>query len=180
MKKDILIDFRSMTLLGANIQKRKKLLIDCSFLFHKNKNFEDMNETIYEVEWHDNGVEEGAYGGLYFGITHVYQGDIDGEFYMTAGHMHQDTLMSEYYVGLKGKGLLLMVFPDGTYKLDEVKVGSVHYILGNTIHRLINIGEETLSVGACWQSASGHDYDVTTIPIRIFRDKEDGFKLLPM
>ena len=32
--------------------------------------------------------------------------------------------------------------------------GSVHYIPGNTAHRLINTGEEILSVSTCWQSVS--------------------------
>jgi glucose-6-phosphate isomerase len=38
--------------------------------------------------------------------------------------------------------------------------GSLHYIKGNTSHRVANTGESVLSFGACWPSDAGHDYNV--------------------
>ncbi|MGX7139240.1 glucose-6-phosphate isomerase family protein [Enterococcus silesiacus] len=132
----------------------------------------DLTKIIYEVEYHDNGLVEGCKGGLFLGISHVMPGTVGNEFYMTKGHIHREKDTGEYYWGMKGKGLLLIVFKDNTYKLEDVTEGSIHYIPGNTSHRLINTGTEKLSVGACWLSESGHDYVNCHFPVRVFKKGE--------
>lgn len=137
----------------------------------------DLSKVIYEVEYHNNGLVEGTKGGLFLGISHVMPGTVGNEFYMTKGHIHQEKDTGEYYWGMKGRGLLLLVFEDGTYKLEEVSQGSIHYIPGNTSHRLINIGTEKLSVGACWLTESGHDYVNCHFPVRVFKKGEKTFEV---
>lgn len=143
---------------------------------HSNQEL-NFSKVIYEVEYHDNGLVEGTKGGLFFGISHVIPGTVGNEFYMTKGHIHCEKDTGEYYWGMKGKGLLLIVFGDGTYLLEEVSKGSIHYILGKTSHRLINIGAEKLSVGACWLTESGHDYVNCYFPVRVFKKGEETFEV---
>ena len=53
--------------------------------------------------------------------------------------------------------------------------GSLHYIPGNVGHRLINVSDSILSVGACWPSDAGHDYRSIVergFPVRV--KKADG------
>ncbi|MFD2305374.1 glucose-6-phosphate isomerase family protein [Enterococcus termitis] len=139
---------------------------------------DDPEKVIYEVEYHDNGLKEGDEGGLFWGISHVMPGTIGDEYHMTKGHLHQKKATGEYYWGLKGEGLLLLVFADNSYELQEVKEGSVHYIPGNTSHRLINSGIEKLSVGACWLTESGHDYVNCHFPIRVVKNGESNVEII--
>lgn len=118
----------------------------------------DPETPIYYVEMQDNGIKEGEEGGLFWGISHIYPGKIGQEYFMTRGHVHQALNTGEYYVGLAGTGLLLLIDLQGSARIERVTPGSLHYIPGNTAHRLINTGDTMLSVGACWQSNSGHDY----------------------
>ncbi|WP_086313293.1 glucose-6-phosphate isomerase, archaeal [Enterococcus sp. 7F3_DIV0205] len=142
-----------------------------------NQNF-DLSKVIYEVEYHDNGLQEGQKGGLFLGISHLMPGTVGEEFYMTKGHLHHKKDTGEYYWGLKGCGLLLLVYEDGTYELEKVSTGSIHYIPGRTSHRLINIGTEKLSVGACWSTESGHDYVNCHFPVRVFKKGEGKFEVI--
>lgn len=72
---------------------------------------------------------------------------------------------------MQGHGLLMMT-ENGETQLEAVVPGSVHYIPGNTAHRLINTGTGMLSVLACWQTESGHDYlpPEEMFPQRVLRD----------
>lgn len=146
--------------------------------YQNGKQTTDRSKVIYEVEYHDNGLNEGQKGGLFFGISHVMPGSVGQEFYMTKGHLHQEKDTDEYYWGISGQGLLLLVFADGTYELEAVNKGSIHYIPGNTSHRLINIGTEKLSVGACWLTESGHDYVNCHFPVRVFKKGEGKFEVI--
>ena len=77
---------------------------------------------------------------------------------MTKGHFHARRETAEYYWGIAGKGVLLLMDESGNCTVQAVEKGSLHYIGGHIAHRLINIGDEDLLVGACWPSDAGHDY----------------------
>jgi glucose-6-phosphate isomerase len=112
---------------------------------------------VYEVELYQP-VPEGTLGGLYFGITKIHPGKVDKEYFMTRGHFHAVSDRAEYYWGIKGEGLLLLMDRDRKVWAEKMYEGSLHYIPGNTFHRSINTGNELLSFGACWPSDAGHDY----------------------
>jgi len=113
--------------------------------------------VVYEVEMHDacGNVE----GGLFFGISRVYPGKVGSEYFMTKGHFHAVRNRGEYYWGIQGEGLLVLMDADRNFRTETVVPGSLHYIPGHIAHRLVNTGDTVLVVGACWPSDAGHDYD---------------------
>lgn len=161
---------------GENITKKATLLASLEGIFADKEAFNKLagDTEIYWVETHDNGLSEGKKGGLFFGISHVLSGKIGNEYYMTRGHVHNVADTGEYYWGLKGDGLLVKVNLAGETVIEKVEKGSLHYIPGNTAHRLVNTGAEELAVGACWLSESGHNYNNSKklFPIRIV--EKDG------
>ena len=165
---------KTFNLEGSGIQKKETRAKDLAGYFSDSTAYQalDPETVMYQVEFQDNGLAEGTAGGLYFGITHLYPGVIGEEYYLTKGHFHAKRDTGEYYFGLQGQGLLMMT-ENGETVLEEVVPGSVHYIPGNAPHRLINTGAEMLSVSACWQTESGHDYapPEEMFPQRVFRDK---------
>jgi glucose-6-phosphate isomerase len=89
---------------------------------------------------------------------------------MTKGHFHRRREAAEYYWGIAGSGVLLLLDEAGNCTAQAVEPGSLHYIPGFTAHRLVNTGSEKLVVGACWGSDAGHDYGALTtegFPVRV-------------
>ena len=78
---------------------------------------------------------------------------------MTKGHFHAQSDRAEFYWGIQGKGMLVLMDRNRNTWAEEVYPGSLHYIGGEIAHRLANIGNEKLIVGACWPSDAGHDYE---------------------
>lgn len=172
-KSSVRYDSSRIKLEGYGLQEKETKAKDLANYFFDAIAYQalDPETVIYRVEYQDNGLAEGTPGGLYFGITHLNPGVIGTEYFLTKGHFHATRDTGEYYFGLQGRGILMLVENEIT-RMEKVMPGSVHYIPGNTAHRLINTGEEILSVSACWQSVSGHDYRSPDkmFPLRIFRD----------
>jgi glucose-6-phosphate isomerase len=103
-------------------------------------------------------VPEGKEGGLFFGASHVEPGLVGDEYFMTKGHLHAKLDTGEYYWGLRGEGMLILMDEQRRCWAERVFPGSLHYIPGKVAHRLANTGSTTLSVGACWLADAGHDY----------------------
>ena len=103
-------------------------------------------------------VEPGTEGGLFFGITHLHAGSVGDEFFMTKGHFHRRSDRTEYYWGIAGHGVLVLMDRDRSCRTEEVRPGSLHFIPADTAHRLVNVGETILDVGACWPADAGHEY----------------------
>lgn len=173
-KSNVRYNGKEFKLDGLGIKRKETRAKDLAGYFFDQDAYQkfDPEAIMYHVEYQDNDLAEGTPGGLYFGITHLYPGVIGEEYYLTKGHFHAKRDTGEYYFGLNGQGLLMMTEENET-RLEEVVSGSVHYIPGNTAHRLINTGSEMLSVSACWQSESGHDYapPEKMFPKRVFRDQ---------
>lgn len=104
-------------------------------------------------------VENGKEGGLFFGATFLAPGTVGDEYFMTKGHFHTKRDTAEFYWGIQGEGILLLMNEDRSIRAEMVRPGSLHYIPGRVAHRMVNVGEETLSFGACWPSDAGHDYE---------------------
>ncbi|TLX78137.1 glucose-6-phosphate isomerase [Labilibacter sediminis] len=118
----------------------------------------DQDQFAYEVDCHFP-VEEGTLGGLFFGITKLYPGKVGDEYFMTKGHFHAESERAEYYWGIKGHGVLILMDRDGNTWGEKMYPGSLHYIPSHIAHRVANVGDELLSFGACWPSDAGHDYE---------------------
>ena len=161
---DVIYNFTNGELISdKKVETSYKKLGALKGIFKDEDAFNSMNpdEIVYHVEMHKNGIEEGKSGGLFFGTSFVHPGKVGNEYYMTKGHFHKNLDTAEYYFGIAGEGLLLLQDLDGNSRLEKVKKGSLHYINGNTAHRLINTGNTTLIVGACWPADAGHDYSIT-------------------
>ena len=113
--------------------------------------------AVYKVQVHER-EKEGVAGGLFFGTSFLYPGLVGDEYFMTKGHFHSRRYCAEYYWCIQGDGILLLMDPDGNCRWERMSPGSLHYIPGNVAHRLVNVGDSLLSVGACWPSDAGHDY----------------------
>lgn len=104
-------------------------------------------------------VPEGTTGGLFYGITRIHPLLVGDEYMMTKGHFHAQTDRAEFYWGIRGEGILLMMDTRRHIRTERVSPGSLHYIPGGFAHRMINTGDTLFSFGACWPSDAGHDYE---------------------
>jgi glucose-6-phosphate isomerase len=103
-------------------------------------------------------VSEGTPGNLFFGTTLIIPGKVGYEYFMTKGHFHEKSDRAEYYWGIKGEGVLLMMDRKGNTWGEKMSPGTVHHITSDIAHRVANTGNNPLVFGACWPSDAGHDY----------------------
>jgi glucose-6-phosphate isomerase len=116
------------------------------------------DRLAYRVQSHFP-VPESTGGGLFFGVTFLEPGLVGDEYFMTKGHFHAKRGAAEYYWGIGGEGILLLMDEDRRSRAERIRPGSLHYVPGFTAHRTVNIGPGLLCVGACWPSDAGHDYE---------------------
>jgi len=152
--------FEGGSLEGKEIVSSHRVLKDLKGIFADEEAREamDAEQLAYEVECHFP-VEEGTLGGLFFGLTKLYPGKVGNEYFMTKGHFHAESERAEYYWGIKGEGVLILMDREGKTWGEKMYPGSLHYIPSHVAHRVANTGEELLSFGACWPSDAGHDYE---------------------
>ena len=117
----------------------------------------DQDQIVYRVEMHAVAGES-APGGLFFGTSFLEPGRVGDEYFMTKGHFHSKREAAEYYWGVCGQGALVFMDEDRRCWVEQVAPGSLHYIPGGVAHRLCNVGDSELVVGACWPADAGHDY----------------------
>lgn len=159
LRSPVSIDLDNFAMHGKPVITQVRLLKDLAGIFYDHKAFASMNpETqAYSVQaWMP--VEEGKPGGLYFGVSTIMPGQVGNEYFMTKGHYHSQSDRAEFYWGVKGKGMLILMDRNRNTWTEEVYPGSLHYIGSEIAHRLVNTGGEKLIVGACWPSDAGHDY----------------------
>jgi glucose-6-phosphate isomerase len=145
---------------GDPVMNQIRKLGDISGIFYDDQQCREMDpeQPAYSVQaWQP--VEEGISGGLFFGASTIYPGKVGDEYFMTKGHFHTKSDRAEFYWGIEGHGMLILMDRNRNTWAEEVFPGSLHYIGGETAHRLANIGYDKLIVGACWPSDSGHDYE---------------------
>ncbi|GAA3400471.1 glucose-6-phosphate isomerase family protein [Paenibacillus hodogayensis] len=154
-----LFDAAAGRLKGEGVSRSTRTIRELPGVFAAEEERASLDPTlpVYEVEMHDRCGE--VEGGLYFGVSHVHPGKVGNEFFMTKGHFHQKRDRGEYYWGIEGNGLLLLMDEARHSWAERVFPGSLHYIAGHVAHRLINTGDVKMIVGACWPSDAGHDYE---------------------
>jgi glucose-6-phosphate isomerase len=156
-KQSIKLD--SWTLQGEGIIESKKCIKDLIGVFRDESacNLMDQDTLVYNVQAH-LPVKEGTPGGLYFGTTIIQPGVVGDEYFMTRGHFHATSDRAEYYWGVQGSGMLILMDSDRNTWAEPMFPGSLHYINSHVAHRVANTGNTTLIFGACWPSDAGHNY----------------------
>jgi len=102
---------------------------------------------------------EGA-GELHCGLGVIQPGRVGEEYFMTRGHIHERRGAPELYIGLRGRGIMLMQREDGTGShTAEINGECLVYVPGETAHRTINTGEEPLVYIGVYAADAGHDYE---------------------
>lgn len=154
------IGLKDFSLTGAPVKKQQRTIHDIANIFLNQDAIQSMPaETLaYAVQvWFP--VPENTSAGLFFGTSTIMPGKVGNEYFMTKGHFHARPDRAEFYWGVQGKGMLILMDRNGKTWAEEVFPGSLHYIGGETAHRLANTGNENLVVGACWPSDAGYNYD---------------------
>jgi glucose-6-phosphate isomerase len=154
------VHFHNAALHGATVVHSVKRLSQLQGIFEDEAAFQQMDgeQVVYEVDAYCP-VENGTEGGLFFGLTHLYPGRVGDEYFMTFGHFHQVENRAEYYWGLEGEGMLLLMDKNRITRAELMSAGSLHYIPGYIAHRVVNTGTTVLRFGACWPSDAGHNYE---------------------
>lgn len=157
------IDRTGGHLTGVGIDTSIRRLGELAQLFDNEDAFQslDQSQVVYRVEAF-KPIPQGTPGGLYFGTTFIEPGKVGDEYFMTKGHLHDKQDASEYYWGIQGQGVLILMDENRRCWGEHVTSGSLHFIPGNVAHRLANIGDSTLVVGACWLADAGHNYSTIT------------------
>lgn len=98
-------------------------------------------------------------GQLHYGLGILMPGKVGDEYYMTRGHLHAWRPAAEVYVGLRGKGLMILEDErNGECTVVPLEANSTVYVPGHTAHRTVNIGAEPLVYWGILSSEAGHDY----------------------
>jgi glucose-6-phosphate isomerase len=97
---------------------------------------------------------------LHCGLGVIYPGSVGDEFFMTRGHLHAKREAPELYVGIRGRGIMLMQREDGSGSSTAALSGQcLVYVPGHTAHRTINTGNEPLVYLGIYAADAGHDYE---------------------
>lgn len=152
--------FDSEELRGKRVTESVRVLGDLQGVFGDGKAFSsmDLSQEIYRVASF-LPVSEGTPGGLYIGITYLAPGKVGDEYFMTKGHFHKNPDSAEYYWGVKGKGMLILMDEGRNVWAERMCPGSLHYIPAGVAHRVANVGDTCLVFAASWPSDAGHDYE---------------------
>ena len=151
-------------LIGSEVIKSNRKLSDMSDYFLDVQSYEKMDRDtlLYEVYSYIPKQNQRENGALNFGITHVYPGKVGQEYFMTKGHFHAQENRAEYYWGIAGEGVLILMDRQRKVWGEKIFPGSLHYIPGEVAHRVSNTGNRVLSFAACWPADAGHDYEEIT------------------
>jgi glucose-6-phosphate isomerase len=108
--KDPHISIDKASLKGHNIEVSKRYLKDIITIFENSSGLStnELEAVAYEVECFFP-VEEGTEGGLFYGFTRLFPGQVNGEYFMTKGHFQQIRDRAEFYWGIEGEGALLFM-----------------------------------------------------------------------
>ncbi len=133
--------FTGNRLLGERVENVSRTLGDLRGIFADVDAFSRMpqNMPAYEVSSF-LPEQEGTPGGLYFGITYLHPGKVGNEYFMTKGHFHANIDRAEFYWGLEGEGMLILMDQLRRVWAERIFPGSLHYIPGGVAHRMANTG----------------------------------------
>jgi glucose-6-phosphate isomerase len=143
------------------LQRSEKKLGQLTGIFRDHQAWQQLDpETIVYRVWWWEPVPAGTEGGLFWGLTEIQPGRVGNEYFMTRGHWHVVRNRAEFYGTVNGSGKLLLMDRAGHTWSEDMTPGSLHYIAGEVAHRIVNTGDKSIRVTACWPSDAGHDYEV--------------------
>ncbi len=109
--------------------------------------------SVTQIEDHDGA------GQIHYGLGILMPGKVGCEYFMTKGHLHAWRPAAEVYIGLRGRGMML---------LEDERTGECRALRWKPIapstcrashaHRTINVGDEPLVYWGILSSEAGHDY----------------------
>lgn len=97
-------------------------------------------------------------GHLQLATTSIHPGKIGDEYFMTKGHYHRRPDTSEVYLGLEGKGRLLIQTAEGDFQSIDIQPGVMAYIPPYWGHRMVNTGSMPFVFFAVYPGDAGHNY----------------------
>jgi glucose-6-phosphate isomerase len=97
-------------------------------------------------------------GHLQLATTSIHPGKIGDEYFMTKGHYHRRPDTSEVYLGLEGKGCLLIQTVQGDFESIDIEPGVMAYIPPYWGHRMVNTGSIPFVFFAVYPGDAGHNY----------------------
>lgn len=155
------VGFLDSQLTGNIIKKTTRTIGELKSIFKDREAYSKLspNQIVYEVQSYLPVTEDTA-GGLFFGVTFIHPGTVGDEYFMTKGHFHKIENRAEFYWGIEGEGMLILMDKNRKTWAEKMYPGSLHYINGFTAHRTANTGTGILSFGACWPADAGHDYEI--------------------
>ena len=112
------------------------------------------------VYWVEGSRTEDGPGGLITGISVLEPGTVGREYAMTRGHLHAVADRSELYVGLAGRGVMILETLDGRSEVVDVTPGQAVYVPGWWVHRSVNTGDERFATLFCYAADAGQDYGI--------------------
>ncbi len=134
-----------------NFDRRIEVKLENMKNSFKNISNIEENPIIYEVF-----IKK--YSPINLGLTVLNSGTINGEYYMTRGHIHKKST-PEFYILLEGKGILFLQNRDKT-KTIKLKKNKITLIPESYAHRLINAGNEKLKTLTIYDETSMPNYKV--------------------
>lgn len=115
------------------------------------------NPIIYTVASVQPAEGEGQ---LHYGIGMIMPGRIGDEYFLTKGHLHEWRPAAEFYIGLRGEGMMLLEdINSGESRMLDLVSNSAVYVPGFTAHRTVNVGTVPLVYLGVYPAAAGHDYN---------------------
>jgi len=171
------LDFDSGMLLDYDIKTERRLSDIKPYVEDKEfieQMIKEENRLVYEVLQKDVPKEEGQ---VQHCVTIIKPEDVNGECFFTKGHYHANDKSAEIYMGLKGKGVLVLQKNDQV-KVIEMQEGTVAYIPPMWAHRTVNVGDEDFIFMSFWPGDSGYNYEKLQgegIKLRIYKT-EEGYK----
>lgn len=112
------------------------------------------------VYWVETTHTEDGPGGLITGLSVLEPGTVGQEYAMTRGHLHAVSDRSELYVGVSGRGVMVLDTLDGQSHVVEVTPGKAVYVPGHWVHRSVNVGDERFVTLFTYAADAGQDYAI--------------------
>jgi glucose-6-phosphate isomerase len=97
-------------------------------------------------------------GHLFFNVTVIHPGKIGEEYHFTKGHYHMNEQAAEIYIGVQGKGLLLMRSYNN-FRVIEMQRGVLAYIPPGWGHRSVNVSHDPFVFLSIYPANAGYDYE---------------------
>lgn len=147
--------------LTGSTGRYEKRLRDLAGLYRDGRAFDASlaasdGEIVYWVE--DSRIE--GPGELITGLSVLKPGCIGDEFYMTRGHLHAQPDRAELYLGVSGRGVMLLDSLDGDTRAIEINAGEAVQVPGYWVHRSVNVGDERFTTLFCYSADAGQDYEI--------------------